>query len=187
MLDSSRPEDILDTALSAFERGNGYEAVFDRLPAPIYTTDREGAVTYWNQACIDFAGREPQLGRDRWCVTWKLYTMSGDPLPHDQCPMATAVKERRPVRNEIAIALRPDGHRVAFRPYPTPLFDDAGQLVGAINMLIDVSREQASALADQAARCRRLSRATTDRQASEILRAMASDYEATSGSLRNGD
>ena len=68
MLDSSRPEDILNIALSAFESGTGYTTALDRLPVPIYATDPEGRVTYWNQACVDFAGREPQLGHDRWCV-----------------------------------------------------------------------------------------------------------------------
>ena len=183
MLESSRPEELLTTALSAFEAGAGYAAVLDRLPVPIYTTDTEGCVTYWNQACVDFAGREPQLGRDRWCVTWQLYTMSGERLPHDQCPMARAIKEGRAVRNEIAIALRPDGTRVAFRPYPTPLFDEDGRLTGAVNMLVDISEEQSESLKEQAARCRRLARSTNDRRTSDILKTMASGYEETAASL----
>jgi PAS domain S-box-containing protein len=183
MLESTRPEELLSTALSAFEAGSGYAAVLDRLPVPIYTTDAEGCVTYWNQACVDFAGREPQLGQDRWCVTWQLYTMAGERLPHDQCPMARALKDKKPVRNEIAIALRPDGSRVAFRPYPTPLFDDDGNLTGAVNMLVDISDEQSEALKEQAARCRRLARSMNDRQTSDILKTMASGYEETAASL----
>lgn len=68
--------------------------------------------------------------QDRWCVTWKLFTNEGRPLPHDQCPMATAIRERRSIRGLTAIAERPDGRRVNFRPYRTPLFDanqDAGR------------------------------------------------------------
>jgi len=183
MLESSRPEKLLSTALSAFEAGSGYASVLDRLPVPVYATDPDGQVIYWNQACVDFAGREPQLGRDRWCVTWQLYTMSGDELPHDECPMAKAIKEKRAVRDEIAIALRPSGSRVAFRPYPTPLFDGEGNLSGAINMLIDISEEQTEALKEQAARCRRLARSTNDRQTADILKSMASGYEETAASL----
>ncbi len=38
----------------------------------------------------------------------------------------------------------PDGTRVPFIPYPTPLRDDKGNIVGAINMLVDISeRKQA--------------------------------------------
>ena len=183
MFETSRPEELLSTALSAFEDGSGCAAVLDRLPVPVYTTDAHGSVTYWNQACVDFAGREPQLGRDRWCVSWQLYTMNGERLPHDQCPMAKAIKDKKPIRNEIAIALRPNGTRVAFRPYPTPLFDDEGNLSGAINLLVDISEEQSEALKEQAARCRRLARSTNDLQTSDILKTMAAGYEETAAAL----
>ena len=183
MFESSRPEELLSTALSAFEAGNGYAATLDRLPVPVYATDPDGRVTYWNQACVDFAGREPQLGSDRWCVTWQLYTMSGEPLPRDESPLAKAIKQKRTVRDEVAIALRPDGSRVAFRPYPTPLFDQSGKVTGAVNMLIDISEEQSEALKEQAARCRRLARSTNDLRTSDILKTMASGYEETAAAL----
>ena len=53
--------------------------------------------------------------------------------------MATAIKEKRVVRGMEAIAERPDGTRVPFEPYPTPLFDASGALIGAVNMLIDIT------------------------------------------------
>lgn len=114
------------------------------IPAAIYTTDASGKITYYNEAAVQLAGRTPTLGTDEWCVTWKLYWPDGTPLPHDQCPMAIALKEGRPIRNAEAIAERPDGTRVPFIPYPTPLRDEYGQIIGAINMLVDVSeRKQA--------------------------------------------
>ena len=185
MLKSNRPEDLLSAALSAMESGNGYKAILDRFPVPIYTTDTEGRITYWNQACIDFAGREPQLGSDRWCVSWQLHTVNGEELPHDSCPMAVAIKEKRTVRNEIVIALRPNGSRVAFKPYPTPLFDDDGRMTGAINLLVDISDEQSEVLREQAARCRRLARSTNDARTSDLLRSMAIGYEETAAALHH--
>jgi PAS domain S-box-containing protein len=185
MLDSSEPEELIAIAASAVQSGDGYGSVLDELPVPVYTTDADGLVTYWNRACVGFAGRTPNLGEDRWCVTWRLYTMDGAELPHDECPMAEAVKTKRPVRDEVAIAMRPDGSRVAFKPYPTPIFDSAGRLTGAINLLIDISDEQADALKVQAARCRRLAGATNDRMAGDILRTMASGYEQTADALRH--
>ena len=178
---------LLDTALSAISSGNGYRATLDALPVPVYLTDADGLVTYWNQACAAFAGREPELGKDRWCITWQLYTLSGDRLPHDECPMAVAVKERRPIRNQIAIVMRPDGTRRAFKPYPTPLFDESGNVTGAVNLLIDVSDEQAEVLADQARRCRRLAGFTHDRQVSAVLGHMAADYEQAAAGLLSPD
>ena len=98
-------EAYLDTALDALATGDVCHSVLDRLPVPIYTTDETGAVTYWNRACVEFAGREPKLGEDHWCVTWKIYTTDGEPLPHDQCPMAQALREEREIRGAVAIAM----------------------------------------------------------------------------------
>lgn len=117
--------------------------LLEALPAAVYTTDAEGRITFYNRACVELAGRTPQLG-DMWCVTWRLLNTDESPLPHDQCPMALALKENRPIRGVEAIAERPDGTRVPFIPYPTPLHDANGKLVGAINMLVDITeRKQA--------------------------------------------
>ena len=178
-----KAEEYLDTAMKALATGDVCHSVLDRLPVPIYTTDAEGAVTYWNRACVEFAGRMPMLGEDRWCVTWQIYTTTGDWLPHDQCPMAQAIREKRQNRGAVAIAMRPNGSRRAFTPYPTPLFDAEGKLTGAVNMLIDVSAEQADVLADQAQRCRRLADATYDRQTSRVLGDMADEFAKTAAEL----
>lgn len=183
MLAANQLQNFLDTALDAV-RGDNWQPVLDQLPVPVYTADAEGAVTYWNQACVDFAGREPQLGSDRWCVTWRLCTMSGEPLPHEQCPMAEAIRSRKEVRGKIAIALRPDGSRRAFRPYPTPYFDNDGNLEGAVNLLIDITSEQVGELLEKAARCRRLSHWTNDSRASEVLASMAQEYSETAAMLK---
>jgi PAS domain S-box-containing protein len=112
------------------------------IPAAIYTTDADGKITYFNEAAIELAGRTPTLGSDEWCVTWKLYWPDGRPLPHDQCPMAIALKEGRAIRGVEAVAERPDGTRVPFIPYPTPIRDANGAVVGAVNMLVDISRRK---------------------------------------------
>jgi PAS domain S-box-containing protein len=124
------------------ERDQHGLSVLEALPVAIYTTDATGKITFYNQAAVDFAGRRPQLGRDKWCVTWRLYQPDGTPLPHNACPMAVALKERRPVRGEEAVAERPDGTRIPFRAYPTPMFNGAGELTGAINLLMDISNQK---------------------------------------------
>jgi PAS domain S-box-containing protein len=116
-----------------------FEQVLDALPAAVYTTDADGKITYYNRAAIELAGRRPELHKDEWCVTWRLHTLNGELLPHDQCPMAIAIKENRPIRGVEALAERPDGSLVPFLPFPTPLRDQTGRLVGAVNMLVDIS------------------------------------------------
>jgi PAS domain S-box-containing protein len=120
------------------------QELISAIPAAIYTTDAEGKVTYFNHATVELTGRAPTIGSDDWCAAWKLYHPSGKPLPYDQSPMAVALAEGRAIRNAEAVAERPDGSRVPFIPYPTPLRDSAGKVVGTINMLVDVSeRKQA--------------------------------------------
>jgi len=115
--------------------------LLEALPAAIYTTDAKGRINFYNRAAVEMAGRTPQPA-DEWCVTWKLYWPDGSPLPHNECPMAVALRESRPIRGAEAVAERPDGRRVPFIPYPTPLRDAAGNLVGAINMLVDISERK---------------------------------------------
>ena len=116
-----------------------FRQLLDALPVAIYTTDAAGRITFYNRAAVEFAGREPALGKDHWCVTWRLYWPDGSPLPHDECPMAVALREGRPIRGVEAVLERPDGTRVNFLPYPTPLFDASGDLVGGVNMLVDIT------------------------------------------------
>jgi PAS domain S-box-containing protein len=132
----------------ARERERRFRDLLDALPAAVYTTDASGRLTYYNPAAAGLWGYRPELGTQDWCGSWKLYWPDGTPLPHGECPMAMTLKERKPLRGLEAIAERPDGSRVPVVPYPTPLFDAHGRLIGAVNMLVDIS-ERKRAEADQ--------------------------------------
>jgi PAS domain-containing protein len=179
------PDRILHLATEAVRSGeDALLSALDRLPAAIYVTDPDGLITYYNPACIEFAGRVPTVGSDRWCVTWKLYTEDGAFLPHDRCPMAVAILEKRPIRGITAVAERPDGSRVNFMPYPTPIFDTEGRFVGAVNMLIDITdSRQAEFLRSQARKCRRLALSVCDQQTADTLTLMAAEYEQKADGL----
>ena len=119
-----------------------YQRIFSMLPAAIYTTDAAGRITFYNEAAAKLWGRHPVIGQDEWCGSWRIYAPDGTPVPLDQCPMAVALKENRPVRGIEAVVERPDGIRIPFMPYPTPIRDEAGRLVGAVNMLVDISERK---------------------------------------------
>jgi hypothetical protein len=80
-------------------------------------------------------GRKPLIidPRDRFCGSHRMYRPHGGLLPHPECPMADVLRDME------AIAERPDGTQVPFLAYPTPLFDHSGALLGAVNMLVDIS------------------------------------------------
>jgi PAS domain S-box-containing protein len=173
-------DSVVQRAVEAAKQGpKGLFAALERLQAPIYVTDADGVIRYFNPACVGFSGRTPTVGKDRWCVTWKLYTEDGAFLPHDQCPMAMSLQNRQPVRGITAVAERPDGTRVNFVPFPTPLFGGGGELLGAVNMLIDVTDiRQVAELRGQACKCERLARHVGDPDAARTLSLMAAEYDA---------
>jgi PAS domain S-box-containing protein len=143
--DGDHREPALLESLCRFgESESFFRRMIDALPTAIYTTDAKGRITHFNPACVEFSGRTPELGSAHWCVTWKLFYPDGRPMPHDECPMAIALKEGRIVRGAEAIAERPDGTRVWFEPYPTPFFDDEGNVTGGINMLVDITERKTS-------------------------------------------
>jgi PAS domain S-box-containing protein len=120
-------------------RGRDSDAILQSLPVAVYTTDAAGRITFYNEAAAQLWGVRPELGKSEFCGSWKLYWPDGTPLPHHECPMALALKQKRPIRGMEAIAERPDGTRVPFIPYPIPLFDASGALTGAVNTLVDIT------------------------------------------------
>ncbi|WP_105383540.1 sensor histidine kinase [Neorhizobium alkalisoli] len=131
--------EIVETRRQLTRKDEELRQVLEALPAAVYTTDAQGKITYFNRAAAELAGREPIIGQDEWCVTFRLFTADGQPLPHNECPMAIALKENRPVRGVEAMAQRPDGSLFPFLPFPTPMRSEDGDVVGAVNMLVDIS------------------------------------------------
>ncbi|PWJ86934.1 PAS domain S-box-containing protein [Mesorhizobium loti] len=142
--------DVTDLHLARTEllsQDSQFHQILDSLPVAVYTTDAAGTITYFNPAAAEFAGRTPEIGKDKWCVTFRLFNPDGSEFPHDQCPMAVTLRENRPVRNQQALAQRPDGTLFPFEPFPTPIRDEDGKLIGAVNMLLDLTQR---AIADEA-------------------------------------
>jgi two-component system CheB/CheR fusion protein len=121
------------------------ENLITALPAAVYTTDAQGRITFFNPACVDLAGRTPEIGTDAWCIGSRLYHPDATPMAHDTSPMAAALKENREIRGEEILVERPDGTRTPILTFPTPLRDLEGHVIGGVNMLIDVSQQKEAA------------------------------------------
>jgi len=134
----------LSTVFLALERQS--HDLLQALPAAIYVTDAAGRITFYNEAAAELWGQRPELGKSKFCGSWKLLAPDGRPLPHDQCPMALALRNGQPSRGMEAIAERADGRRIPFLAYPTLLFDQSGALTGAVNMLVDITERRRAEL-----------------------------------------
>ena len=116
-----------------------YSQLIHSLQIPIYTTDTEGVITSFNKAAAALWGREPEIGKDYWCGSYKIYKPDGSDMPFDECPMAVCLKEKRPVHGEEIVVMRPDGSARNVAPHPEPIFNSEGNMVGAVNMLVDIT------------------------------------------------
>lgn len=112
------------------------------LGVAVYTTDAAGRITYYNEAAVAIWGWRPPLADARWVESWRIFWPDGTPMPHEESPMAVALRENRPIHGQEVVAVRPDGSRVPFNAYPTPLRDKSGVPIGAVNALVDTTRRK---------------------------------------------
>jgi PAS domain S-box-containing protein len=150
--------------------------LLEALPVAVYTTDAEGRITFYNAAAAELWGCRPELGSAKWCGSWRLYWPDGRPMRHDECPMAVCLREGRPIRGVEVLAERPDGTRVAFVPYPTPLRDETGRLTGAINLLVDIQARKSAEIA--AARLAAIVEGSDDAIVSKTLEGVITSWNA---------
>lgn len=115
-----------------------YKDLIETLPVAVYTVDADGLVNLYNKAAVKLWGREPELGKDLWCGSYEMYTLEGELLPHEECPMAPALREKRALTAE-AYVKRPDGTLRHVIANPQPIYDSAGNVTGALNVVIDIT------------------------------------------------
>lgn len=121
-----------------------FRRLLEKLPAGAYTCDAEGLITYFNEHAVRLWGREPALNdpSDRFCGSFKLFSSDGEPIDHDQCWMALALKTEKEYNGREIIVERPDGERLAALAHANPLHDESGKLLGAVNVLVDISERK---------------------------------------------
>jgi PAS domain S-box-containing protein len=160
-----------------------YKSLIERLPAAIYTTDETGIITLYNEAAVEFWGRRPEIGKELWCGSFKIFELDGiTEIPLDKCPMAVALKEKsKVVVTEPFIVERPDGVRKYFIPHPEPIFDFEGNMIGATNMLLDVT--QSKLAEEQGARLAAIIKSSSDAIISKNLDSIITSWNDAAETL----
>jgi hypothetical protein len=128
----------------------------DEFHAALYVTDSAGLVTFYNKAWIEFSGEHRSRAMTAGVSRGSFSRTRAIPCCRTSVPWPWPSRKEA-VRGMTAIAERPNGRPVNFACYPTPLLDEGGEFVGAVNLLIDITEAREEAyLRDQASRCRRL-------------------------------
>jgi PAS domain S-box-containing protein len=126
-----------------------FQQMLAKLPAAAYTCDGEGLVTYFNERATQVWGRAPKLNdsHDRFCGSFRLFTADGAPIPHRECWMAKALRDGRSYTEQEILIERPDGSRRLTLAYANPFLDERGKVVGAVNVLVDITDRRRTELA----------------------------------------
>jgi PAS domain S-box-containing protein len=118
-----------------------FRRLLDTLPVGAYTCDAEGLITYFNERAVEAWGRRPKLNApvERFCGSYRLYSPDGAQIPHDQCWMALAIKENKAYEGREIVIERPDGSRRTVLAHVNPFYNEAGKLLGAVNIVVDIT------------------------------------------------
>lgn len=121
-----------------------FRSLLENLPAAAYTCNRDGLITYFNQQAVELWGREPQLNSwdDRFCGAHKLFTINGESIARDRSWMALALAHECQYNGREIFIERFDGSRVPVLVYANPLRDEKGHLIGAMNVLVDITERK---------------------------------------------
>jgi PAS domain S-box-containing protein len=144
---------VVSEALQGNSAGRSSDLEFHRLlsklPAAAYTCDRDGLITYFNDRAVELWGREPKLNDavDRFCGSFKLFSIEGSPIRHDQCWMALALRDRMAYNGQEILVERPDGSRCFALAHANPLLDEQGEIAGAVSVLVDITDRKREELA----------------------------------------
>ena len=118
------------------------QSFFDDLPTAVYICEApSGVIMSYNEQAVSLWGRTPNLGDtdERFCGSFRLWRPDGTHLPHDQTPMAVALRDGHSFRNQEVVIERPDGTRINVLVNIDPIRDTTGRVTGAINAFHDIT------------------------------------------------
>jgi PAS domain S-box-containing protein len=132
------------------------EGLLDVLPVATFVCDADGSILHYNRRALEIWGRAPAPGETHESFTAKVKYFQLDGTPAQSSLLATVLATGVPVRNHERRVERPDGTQVVIAVNIEPLRNARGELVGAVQCMIDISdRELMTVALEQSRRLAR--------------------------------
>jgi signal transduction histidine kinase/ActR/RegA family two-component response regulator len=121
-----------------------FRRLLETLPAAAYICDARGLITYFNKHAVELWGRSPLLNdpADRYCGSFRLFSVDGAPIRHEECWMALALHQGTAYNGHEIVIERPDGSRRTVLANINPLRDENGARSGAVNVIVDITAQK---------------------------------------------
>ena len=141
-------------ASATSEQRSFLAAVLESVESGIVACDRQGKLTFFNEAAQEIHGLQVQpLSVEQWTEHYGMYRPDGlTPLPADEIPLHRALHGER-VEDARIVVRTPDGRSRDIEVTGRPLRDGGGQILGAVISMQDVTaRGQVHEAREEAAR-----------------------------------
>jgi hypothetical protein len=113
---------------------------------PVMPPDVSRSLTSELQSCGEAS--QSKRHRERYCGSLTLLSVDGAQMPHETSWMALTLRTGTTYEGRGVVILRPDGSRRRVLASVSPLYDDAGTVVGAASLLTDITDQIQSEVPD---------------------------------------
>jgi len=122
-----------------------FEKVLDKVFGGVYLVDRTRKITYWNKGAERITGYKKGKVMGFYCFDNILDHIdeSGKNLCHDGCPLAATMKDGKERQTHVFLR-HADGYRVPVIINASPMRDDKGKIIGAVETFSDNSLLQSA-------------------------------------------
>jgi len=135
-------QSTIKQAFVASKNDKLYKDILDNIYDGIYFADRSRSITYWNKGAERISGFESSEVIGKSCSDNILMHVDnrGDNLCKSACPLAKTIRDGKIRETEVFLHHK-NGHRVPVAIRTTPLRDEKGKIVGAVEIFSDNSSQ----------------------------------------------
>lgn len=118
------------------------ESILENLFDGVYYVDKDRRISYWNKGAERISGypREEVLGSFCFANILRHTDKNGKELCEMGCPLQATINDGKS-RENIFYLHHKDGHRVPVHVRVSPLRNEAGEIIGGVEIFNDMSKD----------------------------------------------